>query len=175
LQLKKAISAVGAMEAGDGVRPALGADAPAAAEAGKSLCSALAASSERSAAIAKAATAVGVAAAEEYELLSRLGRARAPTLLLYSDADPACPVSQAHVAYHALSGSERGAQLVLYPGDTHALRVPAHKRDANRRVASWFNQHLAVEAPGKGAKPPSRSAGKPAAARSAQPPAAAKR
>ena len=34
------------------------------------------------------------------------------------------------------------AQLVLYPNDTSAPKLPAHRRDAARRMCSWFAQHL---------------------------------
>ena len=108
--------------------------------------------------MAKPAAFAGSAAASEFELLSALSNAatlpphrRAPVLLLYGDSDPSCHVSQAHVAYHAIRG--RGppdvrdgatpmAQLVLYPNDTSAPKLPAHRRDAARRTCSWFAQHL---------------------------------
>ena len=100
----------------------------------------------------------GSAAAAEHELLSMLARdspRRAPVLLLYADADPACGMSQALVAYHALRGRGSGnsadaasqpvpssAQLVVYRGDTNALTLPAHRRDAARRTCAWLVRHM---------------------------------
>ena len=88
------------------------------------------------------ATLAGAAAASEAELLARLGSSRTPTLLLYGDSDPRLPISHAHVAYHALSATSAPSQLVVYPSDTHELRVAAHRRDATRRVVAWLLQHL---------------------------------
>ena len=69
---------------------------------------------------------------------------RTPTLLLYGDSDAACPLSQAHAVFHALTGSHgTNAQLVVYHGEASTAFVdPSHQRDANQRVASWFAQHL---------------------------------
>ena len=107
--------------------------------------------------MAKPAAFAGSAAASEFELLSAFRMpqrfrhtAGRPRLLLYGDSDPSRHVSQAHVAYHAIrgrgppdvrDGSTPMAQLVLYPNDTSAPKLPAHRRDAARRTCSWFAQH----------------------------------
>ena len=33
-------------------------------------------------------------------------------------------------------------QLVVFPGEGHAIAQPAHQRDVARRMVSWFNQYL---------------------------------
>jgi pimeloyl-ACP methyl ester carboxylesterase len=55
------------------------------------------------------------------DLTSGLGRIRAPTLVLYSDADPICPPAVAALLCERIPG----ARAVLVPGGTHAF---AHER-----------------------------------------------
>lgn len=114
--------------------------------------------------MSRAAAHAGSSAAGEFELLSMLAKdasRRTPTLLFYADADPECGTSQAHAAFHALRGDEGltmrpHAQLVLYHGDTNALRVPAHRRDAARRTCSWLGMHFraSIEPPPKPVEQP---------------------
>jgi hypothetical protein len=121
--------------------------------------------------MSKPAAFAGSAAAAEFEMqnmLSRTATHRAPTLLLYADADARCPLSQAHAAYHALCGRRAptpgeaaDTQLVVYHGDTNALRLPAHRRDAARRTCTWFGTHLTGE---RKQRPPVKSAAAPAPA-----------
>ena len=136
----------------DGGGPADKSGAPAAEATGEDATAAAAATppvgtaaeaGRRAEDVRAASAAASQHAASEYELLGALAASRTPTLLLYGDRDPACPLSQAHVVFHALTGSEgTRAQLVLYRGEAARLVDPTHQRDANRRVAGWFAQHL---------------------------------
>jgi pimeloyl-ACP methyl ester carboxylesterase len=70
------------------------------------------------------------------DLSERLGEIRAPTLLLWSDADPISPLSVAHF----LAGRIPGSRLVTVPGGTHAFA--AERPD---EVASTIRSHLTQE------------------------------
>jgi pimeloyl-ACP methyl ester carboxylesterase len=70
---------------------------------------------------------------DRMDLTAQLGRIRAPTLILYSDADPICP--PAVPAF--LCSRIPGARAVLVPGGTHAF---AHERPDE--VAGLIRTHL---------------------------------
>lgn len=69
------------------------------------------------------------------DLTARLGEIRAPTLLLWSDADPISPLSVARL----LQGRIRGARLQIVPGGSHAFA--AERPD---EVAGLIRAHLAA-------------------------------
>ncbi len=68
------------------------------------------------------------------DLTAGLGRIRAPTLLLHSDADPIAPPAVAELLRQRIPG----ARAVLVPGGTHAF---AHERPDE--VAAHIRSHLA--------------------------------
>ncbi len=77
------------------------------------------------------------------DLADRLGHIRAPTLILYSDADPICPPAVPELLRRRIPG----ARAVLVPGGTHAF--------ANERpdeVAEHIRSHLAGLAAAPGAR-----------------------
>ncbi len=76
------------------------------------------------------------------DLTERLGRIRAPTLILWSDADPICPPAVAALLQQRIPG----ARAVLVPGGTHAF---AHERPDE--VADHIRAHLGALAGGGGA------------------------
>lgn len=67
------------------------------------------------------------------DLTAELGRIRAPTLILYSDADPICPPAVPAFLRERIPG----ARAVLVPGGTHAF---AHERPDE--VAERIREHL---------------------------------
>ncbi|MEX0627913.1 MAG: prolyl oligopeptidase family serine peptidase, partial [Cucumibacter sp.] len=75
----------------------------------------------------------------------RLDKPTTPTLMLHGAEDRCTPVGQAQEFYAALL--ERGvhAELVIYPGEGHGLRKPAHRRDAAQRRLAWFDRYLRPE------------------------------
>ena len=87
------------------------------------------------------ASAAGMAAAAEHEFVCALGRARTPTLLLYGDADPSCPISHAQIAYTALQHGSPHSSLVVYPGEDQSLQLPSYQADACRRMCEWCTLH----------------------------------
>ena len=89
------------------------------------------------------------AARDRYEAMSPLSRVESvvtPTLVYQGEADRRCPVGQAQQWHTALR--ERGVPttLVLYPDEGHLFILggrPSHRRDFNRRVVDWVEQHAA--------------------------------
>jgi alpha-beta hydrolase superfamily lysophospholipase len=86
---------------------------------------------------ATAAAAARAAAVADLELVRALGRTTTPVLLLYGDADPACPLSHAQAAFNALQCASPASQLVVYEGAAHSLSSCTQRLDGNRRVCEW--------------------------------------
>ena len=69
------------------------------------------------------------------DLTARLGEIRAPTLLLWSDADPVSPLSVARLLEQRI----RGARLEVVPGGSHTFA-----RERPDEVAALIRAHLAA-------------------------------
>jgi dipeptidyl aminopeptidase/acylaminoacyl peptidase len=50
--------------------------------------------------------------------------------------------------YQALKSLGRETQLVVYPGESHSLSKPSHRRDRMERYLAWYGKYL-------GGRPPS--------------------
>ena len=75
---------------------------------------------------------------------------KTPTLILVGDGDVECPVPQSYEFWHALKTLGVPNQFVVYPGEGHAIRKPAHQRDIMHRSAAWFDKHLRLTGPEEG-------------------------
>ena len=69
-------------------------------------------------------------------------RIKTPTLFLCSQADFNVPCAGAEQMYQALRTEGVDTQLVIYPGQHHALTVPSYRRDRVQRYADWFGKYL---------------------------------
>jgi dipeptidyl aminopeptidase/acylaminoacyl peptidase len=65
-----------------------------------------------------------------------------PTLILVGDGDAECPAPQSYEFWHALKTLGVKTQLVIYPGEGHAVRKPEHQKDILERTIAWFNDNL---------------------------------
>jgi dipeptidyl aminopeptidase/acylaminoacyl peptidase len=65
-----------------------------------------------------------------------------PTLILVGDSDAECPAPQSYEFWHALKTRGVKTELVVYPGEGHAIRKPEHVQDVLERSIGWFNQNL---------------------------------
>ena len=72
-----------------------------------------------------------------------------PTLIAVGDSDAECPAPQSYEFWHALKTRGVKTQLVVYPGEGHAIRKPEHVEDLLQRTIAWFNTNLAPK-PEKG-------------------------
>jgi dipeptidyl aminopeptidase/acylaminoacyl peptidase len=67
---------------------------------------------------------------------------KTPTLILVGDGDAECPAPQSYEFWHALRTLGVKTQLVIYPGEGHAIRKPEHQKDILERTIAWFDENL---------------------------------
>jgi dipeptidyl aminopeptidase/acylaminoacyl peptidase len=67
---------------------------------------------------------------------------KTPTLMLVGDSDVECPPPQSYEFWHALRTLGVKTQLVIYPGEGHAVHKPEHQKDILRRTIAWFDENL---------------------------------
>ncbi len=77
-----------------------------------------------------------------------------PTLFLCGDQDWNVPLINSEQMYQALKSLGRETQLVVYPGASHSLDKPSHRRDRMERYLAWYGKYLGVgtERAGAGAE-----------------------
>jgi dipeptidyl aminopeptidase/acylaminoacyl peptidase len=69
-------------------------------------------------------------------------RITTPTLFYCAEKDFNVPCIGAEQMYQALRSRDLPAQLVVYPGENHALRVPSYLRDRMQRLTDWYLHYL---------------------------------
>ncbi len=78
-----------------------------------------------------------------------VGQVTTPTLVLHSELDLRCPVSQAEAYYSSLKLNGADAELVLFPGENHELSRsgrPRHRRQRFEIILEWWARMLPVTA-----------------------------
>jgi dipeptidyl aminopeptidase/acylaminoacyl peptidase len=65
-----------------------------------------------------------------------------PTLEMVGELDVECPAPQSLEFWHALETFDVPTQLIIYPGEGHRLRAPAHIADASKRTVEWFDTFM---------------------------------
>jgi dipeptidyl aminopeptidase/acylaminoacyl peptidase len=68
--------------------------------------------------------------------------ARTPTLAYVGERDIECPASQTVEFWHAMKAVGVPTAIMIYPGEGHALRDPAHTEDAMQRTLRWFEKYV---------------------------------
>jgi dipeptidyl aminopeptidase/acylaminoacyl peptidase len=68
-----------------------------------------------------------------------------PTMVAVGDSDAECPAPQSYEFWHALKTRRIKTQLVVYPGEGHAIRKPEHVQDLLERTIAWFHDNLALK------------------------------
>jgi dipeptidyl aminopeptidase/acylaminoacyl peptidase len=74
-------------------------------------------------------------------------RITTPTLFLCGDQDWNVPLINSEQMYQALKSLGRETQLVVYPGESHSLTKPSHRRDRMERYLAWYGKYLGGGAP----------------------------
>src|SRR5689334_2401714 len=72
-------------------------------------------------------------------------RITTPTLFLCGDQDWNVPLINSEQMYQALKSLGRETQLVVYPGASHSLSKPSHRRDRMERYLAWYGKYLGME------------------------------
>jgi dipeptidyl aminopeptidase/acylaminoacyl peptidase len=77
--------------------------------------------------------------------LAHVGNVRTPLLILHSDEDHRCPVSQAEEMFTALRLLGRDVEMVRFVGESHGLSRggrPHNRLERLRRILDWFDRKL---------------------------------
>lgn len=69
-------------------------------------------------------------------------RAKTPTLVIQGERDNDVTMAEAQQMYQGLKLMKVDTALVIYPGEGHGFHEPKHRVDAQRRMLSWFGEHL---------------------------------
>jgi len=67
---------------------------------------------------------------------------RTPTFAYVGERDIECPAPQTQEFWHALHALGIPSAVMIYPGEGHGLRDPAHAADAVARTLAWFEKYL---------------------------------
>ena len=67
---------------------------------------------------------------------------RTPTFEYVGERDIECPAPQTQEFWHALRDLGVPTAIMIYPGEGHGLRDPAHARNALERTLAWFDKYL---------------------------------
>jgi len=76
-----------------------------------------------------------------------------PTLIMGGQSDWNVPIQNSEQLYQALKRLGLETQLVVYPGQSHGLRVPSYQKDRLERYLEWYGKYVkkAEVAPATGA------------------------
>jgi len=72
----------------------------------------------------------------------RLDKIVTPTLVLGGDADMNVPIIGGQQLYQGLKRLGRETELIVYPGETHAIRRPSFQQDRFERYIAWYSKYL---------------------------------
>jgi dipeptidyl aminopeptidase/acylaminoacyl peptidase len=67
---------------------------------------------------------------------------KTPTFEYVGENDIECPAPQTQEFWHALKAMNVPTSIMIYPGEGHGLRDPAHSADALQRTLAWFDKYL---------------------------------
>jgi dipeptidyl aminopeptidase/acylaminoacyl peptidase len=67
---------------------------------------------------------------------------KTPTFAYVGELDIECPAPQTQEFWHALKSLNVPTAIMIYPGEGHGLRDPAHSADALERTLAWFEKYL---------------------------------
>jgi dipeptidyl aminopeptidase/acylaminoacyl peptidase len=67
---------------------------------------------------------------------------KTPTFAYVGEHDIECPAPQTQEFWHAMKALNVPTSIMIYPGEGHGLRNPAHLADAEQRTLAWFDKYL---------------------------------
>ena len=77
--------------------------------------------------------------------LKYLDKAAPPTLVLHSDEDYRCPLSEGYQVYAALQQRGVETRMVIFHGENHELSrggKPRHRVRRLKEITQWFARHI---------------------------------
>jgi dipeptidyl aminopeptidase/acylaminoacyl peptidase len=72
-----------------------------------------------------------------------------PTLIMGGERDWNVPIQNSEQLYQALKRLGREVQLVVYPGQSHGLRIPSYQKDRLERYLEWYGRFVKEGKEGK--------------------------
>jgi dipeptidyl aminopeptidase/acylaminoacyl peptidase len=69
-------------------------------------------------------------------------KVKTPALVMVGDSDAEVPAPQSYEYWHALKSLGVPTQLVVFPGEGHAISQPKNRRELMRRMLAWFDLYL---------------------------------
>ena len=69
-------------------------------------------------------------------------RIKTPTMFLGGERDSNVPLVGGQQMYQALKSLNVDTQLIVYPGQYHAITMPSYVRDRVERYVAWFDKYL---------------------------------
>lgn len=72
----------------------------------------------------------------------RLDKITTPTLVLGGTDDVNVPLLGGEQLYQGLKRLGRETELIVYPGETHAIRRPSFQKDRFERYIAWYSKYL---------------------------------
>ena len=82
---------------------------------------------------------------ENWERISPFNRVEhieTPTLIMGGEQDWNVPILNSEQLYQALRRRGIETQLVVYPDQSHGIRVPTYQVDRYERYLGWYNEHV---------------------------------
>jgi dipeptidyl aminopeptidase/acylaminoacyl peptidase len=67
---------------------------------------------------------------------------RTPTFIFVGERDVECPMPQSQEFWHALDTLGVPTSFVVYAGEGHGIRQPAHRKDITKRTVEWYDRYL---------------------------------
>jgi dipeptidyl aminopeptidase/acylaminoacyl peptidase len=67
---------------------------------------------------------------------------RTPTFVFVGERDVECPMPQSQEFWHALDTFGVPTSFVVYAGEGHGIRQPAHRKDITKRTVEWYDRYL---------------------------------
>lgn len=74
--------------------------------------------------------------------------ARTPTFIYVGERDVETPAAQSLEFWHGMEAVGAPNALVIYEGEGHGIRKPAHNIDLEQRIVGWFDKYLAASSGG---------------------------
>jgi dipeptidyl aminopeptidase/acylaminoacyl peptidase len=82
------------------------------------------------------------AAYAQSSAINFIRKVKTPTFEYVGERDIECPAPQTQEFWHALKAMNVPTSIMIYPGEGHGLRDPAHSADAMNRTLAWFEKYL---------------------------------
>jgi dipeptidyl aminopeptidase/acylaminoacyl peptidase len=79
---------------------------------------------------------------ERISPFNQVDKITTPTLVIGGESDWNVPINNGEQLYQALRRMGRETQLVVYPGQSHGLSVPAYQVDRYERYLKWYDKYV---------------------------------